>query len=576
MKSAVFLWFTVAFCLASLAWALPPPWKDVVRIPMRWLAMSKGGRHPGYGAPSQAIPPQLRRRPLRHCRKTTEDVAARVKLISALLQTVKDDITAFRKSLRVPSPADGGSRVNASSEGPSLGEVSNDIDRAFEEILKRVHEAFPAPDEAAHHAARQHLISHILEGAEIELIKILCAKHNLVGEDALRTFWRGVSPIIASAVVTTGDLAEQHPKLAAFVIAGVIAMLIPESWFTKPLLRLIGFSPVGPAKVLCHAAPCAPSPSSAFHCFSPLLSVLTVLHPLGREELKEGNYLETWPSRLPTPSPPSGSPEPPSPFPRYVHSVSSSTVSHGALDLFGGLVDGRASRNDVYLLRAAFADSNGGKGSNETGSLSISASLFETGGAAPSPRVNRPGAIVSSVLVIWGGQTNSGIKVTINTTSVFSTNIIPRNAGRWATVHGLAPGARYGHAAASIGASFFVFGGQASGCSSTIFGCSTFSPNTLCALRPVSSIGAYGDQPSVQPAGVLGKGWFAEHRRSLATSVLVRVLISGLSTGERWGVVVDPGWNGDTGLRWHTGVGSTYLSVLTSTLYTLPSPQWEK
>ncbi|KAF7422208.1 hypothetical protein PC9H_010364 [Pleurotus ostreatus] len=220
-------------------------WIDVYTISFN---PGPGGRHPGYGAPSQAIPPQIRRRPLRHRRKTTEDVAARVNLISALLRAVKDDITAFRKSLRVPSPADGGSRVNASSEGPSLGQVSNDIDGAFEEILKRVHEAFPAPDEAAHHAARQRLISHILEGAEIELIKILCAKHNLVGEDALRTFWRGVSPVIESAVVTTGDLAEQHPKLAAFVIAGVIAMLIPESWFAKPLLRLIGFGPVGPAK----------------------------------------------------------------------------------------------------------------------------------------------------------------------------------------------------------------------------------------------------------------------------------------------------------------------------------------
>lgn len=180
--------------------------------------------------------------------KTSNDVAARVKIIRALLQTVKDDITEFRKSFRVPSPAHGGSLVNARSEGQSLSQVSIDIDGAFEEILKRVHEAFPAPDTAAHHDARQRLIKHILEEAEIELIKILCVKHHLVAEDALRKFWRGVSPIIEGVVVTTADLAEQHPKLTAFVIVGVISMLIPESWFTKPLLRLIGFGPVGPVK----------------------------------------------------------------------------------------------------------------------------------------------------------------------------------------------------------------------------------------------------------------------------------------------------------------------------------------
>ncbi|KAF7422223.1 Negative regulator of mitotic exit [Pleurotus ostreatus] len=121
-----------------------------------------------------------------------------------------------------------------------------------------------------------------------------------------------------------------------------------------------------------------------------------------------------------SPTPPSPlsaspeSPESPSPFPRYGHSVA---ASHGDLYLFGGLVDGRL-RNDVYLLRAAFAESNGGNSSDGTDTLSISASLFETGVSHEWTR---------------------------------------------ATVHGPAPSARYGHAAASIGASFFVFGGHATG-----------------------------------------------------------------------------------------------------------------
>ncbi|KAF4590274.1 hypothetical protein EYR38_009572 [Pleurotus pulmonarius] len=172
--------------------------------------------------------------------ETNKDVAARVNIIKALLQAVEDDVQEFHKSFRVLSPG--------SSEASTLGQISEDIDRAFEEILKRVHEAFPALDEAAHHEDRQRFIERLLSEAEIELFEILCMKHKLVDEEAFRRFWRGVSPIVERIVVTTGDLVEQHPKLTAFVVTGVIFMLIPESWFTKPLLRLIGFGPLGPVK----------------------------------------------------------------------------------------------------------------------------------------------------------------------------------------------------------------------------------------------------------------------------------------------------------------------------------------
>ncbi|KDQ26181.1 hypothetical protein PLEOSDRAFT_1107042 [Pleurotus ostreatus PC15] len=201
------------------------------------------------------------------------------------------------------------------------------------------------------------------------------------------------------------------------------------------------------------------------------------------------NTLRPGPAGSPTPPAPLSespeSPESPSPFPRHGHSVSASPVSHGDLYLFGGLVDG-CPRNDVYLLRAAFADSDGGKGSSGTDNLSISASLFETGGAAPSPRVNHAGAVVSSVLVIWGGQTHIDTAQTPESRSQSILSASPTSASAstsepevldegvylldlvshaWTrvSVHGPAPSARYGHAAASIGASFFVFGGHANG-----------------------------------------------------------------------------------------------------------------
>lgn len=219
-------------------------------MPQQWLAMSHGFA-PTLDQEADVWATMRQGAPFLHkyandlfdtAAETNKDVAARVNIIKALLQAVEDDVQEFHKSFRVLSPAEGG------SEAPSLGQVSEEIDRAFEKILKRVHETFPAPNEAAHHDDRQRLIERILKEAEIELFEILCVKHKLVDEEAFRRFWRGVSPIIERIVVTTGDLLEQHPRLTEFVVTAVVFMLVPESWFTKPLLRLIGFGPLGPVK----------------------------------------------------------------------------------------------------------------------------------------------------------------------------------------------------------------------------------------------------------------------------------------------------------------------------------------
>lgn len=123
-------------------------------------------------------------------------------------------------------------------------------------------------------------------------------------------------------------------------------------------------------------------------------------------------------------------PLPQSPFPRYGHSVSASTVSHGDLYLFGGLVDGLL-RNDLYLFRTSFNDSNDGKSlNNESEPPSISASLFETGGEIPSPRVDHAGAIVSSVLIIWGGQTNINTEQTSGPESQSTLSMSPASMSK--------------------------------------------------------------------------------------------------------------------------------------------------
>lgn len=88
-------------------------------------------------------------------------------------------------------------------------------------------------------------------------------------------------------------------------------------------------------------------------------------------------------------APPSG--PSPSPFPRYGHALPASATPAGELFLFGGLVHDSA-RNDLYVFSTR----------------DLSATLLQTSGEIPSPRVGHAGALVSSVFLIWGGDTNTG------------------------------------------------------------------------------------------------------------------------------------------------------------------------
>jgi Galactose oxidase, central domain len=83
----------------------------------------------------------------------------------------------------------------------------------------------------------------------------------------------------------------------------------------------------------------------------------------------------------------------PSPFPRYGHALPATGTSSGELFLFGGLVR-ETARNDLYLFSTR----------------DLSATLLQTGGELPSPRVGHASALVSSVLIVWGGDTKTDPK----------------------------------------------------------------------------------------------------------------------------------------------------------------------
>jgi hypothetical protein len=80
----------------------------------------------------------------------------------------------------------------------------------------------------------------------------------------------------------------------------------------------------------------------------------------------------------------------PLPFPRYGHALPATATATGELFLFGGLVRDNVC-NDLYLFS----------------SRDLSATMLQTAGEIPSPRVLHASALVGSVLIVWGGDTMS-------------------------------------------------------------------------------------------------------------------------------------------------------------------------
>ncbi|KAI0027318.1 hypothetical protein K488DRAFT_61970 [Vararia minispora EC-137] len=142
-------------------------------------------------------------------------------------------------------------------------------------------------------------------------------------------------------------------------------------------------------------------------------------------------------------SPPPTQPSP-SPFPRYGHALPATATAAGELFLFGGLVHDSA-RNDLYVFSTR----------------DLSATLLQTSGEIPGPRVGHAGAQISQVLIIWGGDTKADGRGKQDE-GLYLLNLQSREWTR-APVSGTGPVGRYGHAVTMVGSRFFVFGGQVDG-----------------------------------------------------------------------------------------------------------------
>lgn len=128
-------------------------------------------------------------------------------------------------------------------------DFSSEIALALQEVLKELQQAFPPPNHAPGHAHRQNMTRIVFGKAEAALLNF-AQKHGMP-EDKIESFRASldrINPLIEKLVVTTGDLAEQHPILLDTLLFTATALLIPESWFLRPLMSLFGFGPFGPVK----------------------------------------------------------------------------------------------------------------------------------------------------------------------------------------------------------------------------------------------------------------------------------------------------------------------------------------
>ena len=160
----------------------------------------------------------------------------------------------------------------------------------------------------------------------------------------------------------------------------------------------------------------------------------------------------------------------PSPFPRYGLAANSTASPAGEVYLFGGLVR-ESVKNDLYTVHVdrvtqppAVAATGGQPGSSPVQG-GVSATLVQTTGDIPPPRVGHATVLVSNVLILWGGDT----KVRADDKQDEGLYLLNLSTREWTRVvptierPNSCPMGRYGHTVSIVGSKFYVFGGQVDG-----------------------------------------------------------------------------------------------------------------
>lgn len=149
----------------------------------------------------------------------------------------------------------------------------------------------------------------------------------------------------------------------------------------------------------------------------------------------------------------------PPPFPRYGHATNQATGASSEVYIFGGLVRDSV-KNDMYIMRVEPTQVQ--RPSGVKPDIALNATLVQTSGHAPLPRVGHSAVLVSNVFILWGGDT----KIRAGDRQDDALYLLNLNNREWTRVAagtfsgGPGPAGRYGHTLSIIGSNLLLFGGQ--------------------------------------------------------------------------------------------------------------------
>ncbi|KAI0733276.1 hypothetical protein C8Q72DRAFT_631443 [Fomitopsis betulina] len=130
--------------------------------------------------------------------------------------------------------------------GASFDDIREGVSQRFTDLLQELKEQFPPPVQAPNHAERVSNVSLVLQKVEAVFVS-LCIQHG-VSEQPLKSHLDPLLEHIKEVVVMLGDVAAQHPELFETLVIAGIMLIIPESWFLRPLFMVFGMSPEGPVE----------------------------------------------------------------------------------------------------------------------------------------------------------------------------------------------------------------------------------------------------------------------------------------------------------------------------------------
>ncbi|TFK44810.1 hypothetical protein BDQ12DRAFT_36758 [Crucibulum laeve] len=133
--------------------------------------------------------------------------------------------------------------------GFTLDDISEKLSLEFalvmEEMKTELSEPLPE-DQTDRYRVRATMISISLQKVENAFVKVMamCA----ISESDARSRFQELRPGIEHVLLITGNFIDNHPQLVEIILFSGAALIIPESWFLRPLLSLFGFGPYGPVK----------------------------------------------------------------------------------------------------------------------------------------------------------------------------------------------------------------------------------------------------------------------------------------------------------------------------------------